>query len=101
MAVERDDFAGIGKLVHGPLPFWLRGAPKLQIFEAVVVADAVDVVDILAFDQWATDVLSHYVAMLCGSDIFPVLVSDKANHVSIRVRLPLRPFVNQRLRFSS
>lgn len=63
-AVARDDLARPGDHVFDPLPAGLASDPQFEVLLGVVQPIAVDVVDVLAGQEWPTDLLLHHQPML-------------------------------------
>lgn len=65
--------------VSHPLTGGLTSSPELQILDAIIGAITIDVVDILALNKWATEVLLHHDAVLTSaSDVDVAIVRDSS-----------------------
>ena len=62
--IERDDLIGPGQLIGYSLTLRLRRCPQLQVLDAIIVTDAVDVVDVLVRQKSTAKKLFHDETML-------------------------------------
>jgi hypothetical protein len=90
-AVRREYFAGEGDLVGYACAYRLPACPQLQVFKSVIQSVAVLVVNVLAGEKPATDVVFHrhsvFEAALALDDNYSI---SESGDVALRTRSPAR-----------